>query len=62
VLGALAFVAIKNDDGELDKQVNTVVNKVFEDYVKDNTNEDKKKVIDEIQKDVSRLRLECTQK
>jgi CD63 antigen len=51
VLGALAFVAIKNDDGELDKQVNTVVNKVFEDYVKDNTNEDKKKVIDEIQKD-----------
>jgi ABC-type transporter MlaC component len=58
VLGALAFVAIKNDDGELNKQVTTAVKKVFDDYVKHNTNEDKQKVIDEIQKDVSRHRLE----
>jgi CD63 antigen len=58
VLGALAFVAIKNDDGELNKQVTTAVKKVFDDYVKDTTNEDKRKVVDEIQKDVSRHRLE----
>ncbi|CAH1374753.1 hypothetical protein MTP99_016074 [Tenebrio molitor] len=51
VLGALAFVAIKNDDGELNKQVTTAVKKVFDDYVKDTTNEDKRKVVDEIQKD-----------
>jgi hypothetical protein len=51
VLGALAFVAIKNDDGELNKQVTTAVKRVFDDYVKHNTNEDKQKVIDGIQKD-----------
>lgn len=53
VLGALAFVAIKNDDGQLDKAVSKVVNKVFEAVIKDPSNQDKQKIVDEVQKDVS---------
>mgnify|MGYP005985715359 CR=1 FL=1 len=54
VLGALAFVAIRNDDEELDKAVLKVVQEVFDDYKSTPTN-DKEKIIDEIQQDVSGL-------
>ncbi|KAJ3642823.1 hypothetical protein Zmor_025576 [Zophobas morio] len=50
VLGALAFVAIRNDDEELDKAVLKVVQEVFDDYKSTPTN-DKEKIIDEIQQD-----------
>lgn len=50
ILGALAFVAIKNDNHEL---VWKVVEKVFK-ALNDNPNDtEKQKVVDEIQKDVS---------
>lgn len=53
VLGALAFVAIKNDDGELDKAVRKVVEKVFDAAKNNPGNADKQKIVDQIQKDVS---------
>ncbi|XP_044271316.1 tetraspanin-8-like [Tribolium madens] len=50
VLGAMAFVAIKNDDKTLDKKVKEVVKDTFDDYIK-NPTEEKRKVIDTIQED-----------
>ncbi|RZC43279.1 tetraspanin-8 [Asbolus verrucosus] len=49
VLGALAFVAIRNDDNSLDKEVKKIVRKLFEEYFNDRNNKDKKEVIDSVQ-------------
>lgn len=53
VLGALAFVSIKNDNGELKEKVEKAMENVFDKYSSDN--EDKKKIVDDIQQSVSRI-------
>lgn len=50
VLGALAFVALRDNNGEIDRTVQRAVQKVFDGYVNDPNNQSKKNVVDNIQK------------
>lgn len=53
VLGALAFVSFKNDDGEFSDKIKEAVQKIFDEYKFDSGNKDKQKAVDDIQQAVS---------